>query len=387
MRFRELWSDKKFTVSEDADATSTTSSDIASVAYPLFVGGKTKRQKRRNARAAVGQGYNAGPVGVGTGVYESEQVENPQDVVKMDVPFLIRALEYAREDAKDDMDIHRKIERMIDMTRAGQVLDMEDYEPVFGTTAFTQDISGLGEAHALDHQNVIYRLDKDKPMSNTEVLVIGGAGRYSLEGLRMKARREARALAQDLEIEHGGAFRRSAENIKQLVNTLNTIVAAYNELKRIRQKGGRGSRGITDEDANFIRECYSVAQRWTQRFNLVEDEEAGESPEDEAQEVKRQGQLIAWPAGTTKVKVSDVYDWYKIGMAISDLDDFGPEDFGQGPPETILAFGSEEEEQKFLPTLKKLGFKLTDIDLPGTEDIDEAYLVSDLIKHFAQTGN
>ena len=378
MRFRELWSDKKSTVSEDADASSTASSDIATVAYPLFVGGKSKRQKRRNARAAVGQGYNAGPVGVGTGVYESEQVENPTDVVKMDVPFLIRALEYAREDAKNDLDIHSRIERMIDMTRAGQVLDMEDYESVFGTTAFTQDISGLGEAHALDHQNVIYRLDKDKPMSNTEVLVIGGAGRYSLEGLRMKARREARALAQDLEIEHGGAFRRSAENVKQLANTLNTIVAAYNELKRIRQKGGRGSRGITDEDANFIRECYGVAQKWTQRFNLVEDEE---------QETKRQKQLISWPAGTTKVKVSDVYDWYKIGMAISDLDDFGPEDFGQGPPETVLAFGSEEEEHKFLPMLKKLGLKLQDIDLPGTEDIDEAYLVSDLIKHFAKTGN
>jgi hypothetical protein len=261
-------------VTEDVDASSTASSDIATVAYPLFVGGKSKRQKRRNARAAVGQGYNAGPVGVGTGVYESEET-NAQDVVKMDVPFLIRALEYAREDAKDDMDIHRRIERMIDKTRAGQVLDMEDYESVFGNTAFTQDISGLGEAHALDHQNVIYRLDKDKPMSNTEVLVIGGAGRYSLEGLRMKARREARALAQDLEIEHGGAFRRSAENIKQLVNTLNTIVAAYNELKRIRQKGGRGSRGITDEDANFIRECYGVAQRWTQRFNLVENNKTG----------------------------------------------------------------------------------------------------------------
>lgn len=386
MRFRELWLDKKSTVSEDADATSTTSGDIATVAYPLFVRGKSKREKRRNARAAVGQGYNAGPVGVGRGVYESEEVDNPQDVVKMDVPFLVRALEYAREDAKDDMDIHSRIERMIDMTRAGQVLDMEDYEAVFGNTAFTKDISGLGEAHTLDNQSVIYRLDRDKPMSNTEVLILGGAGRYSLEGLRMKARREARALAQDLEIEHGGAFRRSAENVKQLANTLNTIVAAYNELKRIRQKGGRGSRGITDEDANFIRECYSIAQKWAQRFSLVENE-AGETPEDEAQEVKRQGQLIAWPAGTTKVKVSDVYDWYKIGMAISDLDDFGPEDFGQGPPQTVLAFGSEEEEQKFVPTLKKLGLRLQDIDLPGTEDIDEAYLVSDLIKHFAQTGN
>ena len=258
------------TVTEDAEATSTTSGDIAHVAYPLFVGGKSKRQKRRNARAAVGQGYNAGPVGVGTGVYESEEA-NAQDVVKMDVPFLIRALEYAREDAKTDLDIHSRVEQMISMSTSGQVLDMKDYEAVFGNAEFTKDIAGLGEAHALDHQNVIYRLDKDKPMSNTEVLVIGGAGRYSLEGLRMKARREARALAQDLEIEHGGAFRRSAENVKQLANTLNTIVAAYNELKRIRQKGGRGSRGITDEDANFIRECYGIAQRWTQRFNIVEN--------------------------------------------------------------------------------------------------------------------
>ena len=264
MRFKELWSDKKYNVSEDADATSTTSSDIATVAYPLLVKGKSKREKRRNARAAVGQGYNAGPMGVGTGVFESEQVKNPQDVVKMDVPFLIRALEYAREDAKNDLDVHSKIERMINMTRNGQVLAMKDYEAVFGNTPFKND---LGEAHTLDNQSVIYRLDREKPMSNTEVLVLGGAGRYSLEGLRMKARREARALAQDLEVEHGGAFRRSAENVKQLANTLNTIVAAYNELKRIRQKGGRGSRGITDEDTNFIRECLTIADQWSTKFN------------------------------------------------------------------------------------------------------------------------
>ena len=258
MRLRELYTK----VNEDADATSTSSGDIATVAYPLFVKGNTKRARRRNARAAVGQGYNAGPVGIGKGVYESE---DQKDVVKMDVPFLIRALEYAREDAKDDMDIHSRIEHMIDMTRAGQVLDMNDYEAVFGNAEFNRDI---GEAHTLDNQSVIYRLDREKPMSNTEVLILGGAGRYSLEGLRMKARREARALAQDLEVEHGGAFRRSAENVKQLANTLNTIVAAYNELRRIRQKGGRGSRGITDEDANFIRECMTVAERWSNKFNI-----------------------------------------------------------------------------------------------------------------------
>jgi TonB family protein len=127
--------------------------------------------------------------------------------------------------------------------------------------------SKMGEAHALDNNSVIYRLDRDRPMSDTEVAVLGGAGRYSLDGLRQKARREAQALAKDLEIEHGGAFRRSAENVKQLTNTLNTIVAAYNELKRIRSRGGRGARGITDEDSNFIRECLTIADKWSTKFN------------------------------------------------------------------------------------------------------------------------
>lgn len=304
MRLRELL------IVEDgegggASAGATTSSDIASVAYPLFVRGRTRKEKRKNARAAVGQGPDNAPAYIGRGVFEN-----------------------------------------------------------------------VDEAHVVDNNNVIYRLDKDRPMSDTEVLMLGGAGRYSLEGLRQKARREAVALAQDLEVEHGGAFRRSAENVKQLANTLNTIVAAYNELKRIRRKGGRGSRGITDEDANFIRECMAVAQQWSQRF-IREDEES---------EVERQGQLISWPAGTTMVDVSDVYDWYKLGMAISDLDDFTAADFHQGPPHTIIAFNSEEEEAKLAPLLKNLKFNIHDIDEPGDVAKAKAFRASDLIKHFSKTG-
>ena len=57
---------------------------------------------------------------------------NPTDTVEMDVPLLIRALEYAREDAKDDMDLHRVVERMIDAAKAGKPLNMDDYNRVFG---------------------------------------------------------------------------------------------------------------------------------------------------------------------------------------------------------------------------------------------------------------
>lgn len=97
---------------------------------------------------------------------------------------------------------------------------------------------------------------------------------------------------------------------------------------------------------------------------IKEDEEAGE--------VKKTGQLIPFPAGTTKVHVSDVYDWYKLGMVISDLDDADPNMFGQGAPESIIAFGSEEEESKLMPLLKRLGLRIDDIDPEGV-DVDEAY--------------
>lgn len=68
------------------------------------------------------------------------------------------------------------------------------------------------------------------------------------------------------------------------------------------------------------------------------------------------------PAGTVRVDVSDVYDWYKLGMHIANLDGLGKHDFGKGPPSAIVSFGSEDEEHKYLKNLKKLGLTTTDID-------------------------
>ena len=68
------------------------------------------------------------------------------------------------------------------------------------------------------------------------------------------------------------------------------------------------------------------------------------------------------PAGTVKVDVSDVYDWYKLGQHISNLKGLGQHDFGQGPPSAIMSFGSEDEEHKYIDALKKTGLNTTDID-------------------------
>jgi hypothetical protein len=68
------------------------------------------------------------------------------------------------------------------------------------------------------------------------------------------------------------------------------------------------------------------------------------------------------PAGTVRVDVSDIYDWYKLGKNISNLKGANPKDFGKGPPSTIMSFGDEDTEHKYINDLKKLGLTTTDID-------------------------
>jgi hypothetical protein len=64
----------------------------------------------------------------------TESDENPTDVVTMDIPLLIRMMEYAREDAKTDMDLHDITERMIELMQSKDTLSMEDYESIIGST-------------------------------------------------------------------------------------------------------------------------------------------------------------------------------------------------------------------------------------------------------------
>ena len=94
------------------------------------------------------------------------------------------------------------------------------------------------------------------------------------------------------------------------------------------------------------------------------------------------GTPLSFPKGTTLVNVSDVYDWYKLGMAVSDLDDADPRTFNKGVPHTVFAFGSEEEEHKMIPLLKRLGFSLHDIDTP--QDYAKAIRADEAIAHLEE---
>ena len=93
-------------------------------------------------------------------------------------------------------------------------------------------------------QNPIIKLDPEDPMNNSMVAILGGAGSYSMAGLRRKARREAEEMLKNLQSDHPQAFRDAAYNVKQFANTLNTMVAALDQLNAIRRRGGVKSRGI-----------------------------------------------------------------------------------------------------------------------------------------------
>jgi hypothetical protein len=76
------------------------------------------------------------------------------------------------------------------------------------------------------NEGVIIGHDKDDP----QVAVLGGAGSYKLSNLKKKALGEAKQLAADIA---NGEYKNSAYNVKQLANTLNTIVAAEEEMEKL----------------------------------------------------------------------------------------------------------------------------------------------------------
>lgn len=70
---------------------------------------------------------------------EFAEPHNPQDVVTMDIPLLIRLFEYAREDAKTDMDLHNVAERLIKLSSEGQTLSMDQYDQICPSKEQTVD--------------------------------------------------------------------------------------------------------------------------------------------------------------------------------------------------------------------------------------------------------
>ena len=58
--------------------------------------------------------------------------ENPVDVIRMDVPLFMRCLEFSREDAQDDADLHHLVEKAVELSKDGKTLTMDNYDELAG---------------------------------------------------------------------------------------------------------------------------------------------------------------------------------------------------------------------------------------------------------------
>lgn len=100
---------------------------------------------------------------------------NAPDVIAVDVPLMIRLLEYAREDAKNDVDLHDIAEKLVQLSASGKVLSMDKYEAIvghkideygasgsaIGPNAAAQAAAGTGTAQQIDPKDKL-ELDRLK---------------------------------------------------------------------------------------------------------------------------------------------------------------------------------------------------------------------------------
>ena len=114
----------------------------------------------------------------------TEKVDK-KDSVAFDIPLLIRVLEYAREDVKSDVDLHKMVERLINIRNKG-VLTMADYR--FVTRLKEQYIQEDGGAAAVaGPANVV-----------SSGAIAGSGGKGGEPGVDMRKRKKHNPIMQRL---------------------------------------------------------------------------------------------------------------------------------------------------------------------------------------------
>ena len=67
--------------------------------------------------------------------------EDAVDTITMDIPLFLRMLEYSREDASQDMDLHDVTEKANKLGKEKGILSMEDYEEIVGAAEEIKEVN------------------------------------------------------------------------------------------------------------------------------------------------------------------------------------------------------------------------------------------------------
>lgn len=93
-----------------------------------------------------------------------QDIVNPKDKVTLDIPLLIRLLEYAREDAKTDMDLHDLTEKLVALgSESGKTLSMSDYDQLVQYADNNEELAMEAKNPAIHRAKLIAKMEKNAP--------------------------------------------------------------------------------------------------------------------------------------------------------------------------------------------------------------------------------
>jgi hypothetical protein len=126
---------------------------------------------------------------VNEGVNEEEaEAKDAVDTVTMDVPLFIRMLEFAREDAKEDVDLHDVAEKAIEINKSKETLSMQDYESIVPASESMDEGLPKGfwkkETAELDEsfEKLVGKLKKQGKSEKAAKAIAGAVAQYKAKG-------------------------------------------------------------------------------------------------------------------------------------------------------------------------------------------------------------
>jgi hypothetical protein len=139
------------------------------------------------------------PVKLKQDISVKEVEEDVIDTVTLDVPLFIRTLEYAKEDAADDMALHDMAEKAIALNKQKGILSMEDYDALIPAEApIDENLDDQAKAYWLE---LLKKGKIDKLPDDPKEAFLKQMMDDEIQHDKEKLRRE-RGLEEDLDVGH-----------------------------------------------------------------------------------------------------------------------------------------------------------------------------------------
>jgi hypothetical protein len=115
---------------------------------------------------------------------KEEEQPDVIDIVTLDVPLFIRMLEYAKEEAADDMDLHELATKTIALSKQRGILSMEDYDTLIPPTdgEIQEDVRKYRQERGLEEDLDVGHQDDEPNMLKSDLYRIA---KYAMELYKM----------------------------------------------------------------------------------------------------------------------------------------------------------------------------------------------------------